>query len=294
MVKTTAKIFSDEDGRPTTIEMKGIKLTLNYDSRGILYSILSNKPLLLSDILSIANSKYIEKIGEIITPQTLHLSEWQTLPWWVKYSQKPIYIDDFESLLKWSTLSGTVAKDTTVAFEQTTSLKLTTGAIADLEAIANIDLGYPERQRISIETWIRFNQGLAATLQRFGMVFYCYNGTEVRTFGIAFLNYLATVEQQKWQYWTADGGWLDIPDGSQAIDMTLAVWHYLRFIFDLKKSCYISLEFDGKIYDLSKIYPAVIGSSQRPLMRARLYASTDTTTATVAYHDAVAIGIIES
>jgi hypothetical protein len=54
MPKLTAKIGADESGRPTTIEMKGSKIKLNYDANDRLYSIdFSGKQPSISDILGV-------------------------------------------------------------------------------------------------------------------------------------------------------------------------------------------------------------------------------------------------
>jgi len=220
------------------------------------------------------------------------LSQMRRLPWWVRYSPSRIlFVEDFEGVLKWVQEDGTVARVSDInVFEGTYAMKLTTAATKDEGAAADKDLSFQGFSKIALQLHWTVPSSVLANFQSAIFVISSANGTTRVTGAIRYLNY-DTVERQKWQYYDVNGGWVDIPNGAQALAFYEARPHYLRLVIDPTEAVrtYIKLISDYSEIDLTTLPLYQIGSSAKPYTDISLEVYTNAAVAIDEYIDALLV-----
>lgn len=158
------------------------------------------------------------------------LSQVRQLPWWVRYNpSRVVFLDDFEGVLKWQNMGGTVEKESSIhAFEQSNCLALTTDTIADSGAWAGILFGGMPRSKMALQfRWNVLNEDLEA-LKYFYVNIILTDGTSRSEPAIRYVGYDGGF-QNKWQYNDPTTGYTDIPNAAEVIE-TDYLYHQLAYL----------------------------------------------------------------
>lgn len=203
-----------------------------------------------------------------------------TTPWWLRYSPNSIlHLDDMEGVLKWTEIAETVARANDVnVFEGDYALKLTTPASSNASAEAGKILGFPGYSKMMHQ--LRWAIYAASDTDFQNAIFKCTFASETDVVQ-AMLRYLHydTEYRRKWQYYTGDGEWVDIPDGEQIIEFNMVHQHYLRFDFDPTAAVrkYSRLIADDLDLDLSALdlYSSTVPSMPFMALGFEIYTNAD-------------------
>ena len=220
-------------------------------------------------------------------------------PWWSQHGWGYVLlVDDFEGTLKWRQMAGTVTKasDPTFVLEGTSAMKLVTGAIAGNGASADIRSIAP-RNAVSwqgIEFWWDLTAAADATPRDFYMFWVIqdrwFNYTV--TFGIRYLNYDATVQRRKFQYWSSGGAWADfmIPINRQ-IRIADPMFNYFMLVLERAGAAgytYRLFGYGAESYNMVGIagQAGAFGAAEQNITIA---CTTDAAAATTLYVDAFSL-----
>ena len=157
-------------------------------------------------------------------------------PWWSRHGLGEICaMDDFEDVLKWTQVQGTVSKasDTTWVHEGNFAMKIVTGATAGYEAIARLHtmpLIY-QWQYSCIELWWAFSAAAATTPRFFRILWKVQDsgGSKSWQFGLEYDHYIGASPQKKWSYLDHTGAFATIPylNLSDEVAVTEPQFNYL-------------------------------------------------------------------
>jgi len=158
--------------------------------------------------------------------------------WTSRHGQGEVcFMDDFEDTLKWTAITGTLSKasDAGHVLDGSFAMKLVTGATAGDGASAYVyatPLIY-QWEYSNIELWWSISATADATPRDFYFWWSIQDRTnsEGRGFGLRYLNYLNTVQQRKWQYWTSAGAWADFPvQLPERVNTMIPQFNYLMLV----------------------------------------------------------------
>jgi hypothetical protein len=213
----------------------------------------------------------------------------RVVPWWLRYIPSRIqFLDDFEGVLKWYQLSGTVTKDSSFqAFEGNYCLKLATGTTAGSEATARLFLSAVPNSKIMFQLRWHYISALQTNPRSFYLKATFYDGSYMTVLGLQHLLNLTT-PQQKWQYWSETNAWTDLPGGSQPLGALQKGSQYLMLKADLSVSPpkYIMAELNNLVIDMSTLRPYRYANTEPPRILIDLGVITDAAAETDAYVDA--------
>jgi len=195
------------------------------------------------------------------------------------------FADNLEDLFKWRGAgTGTdwvVEKSTTVAFTGNASLhiktKATTPAPGDY-VLAAFDLGLPFSKQLSVELVWKVVKNADTDHARFMIHF--YDGTYFKRPELRWLP-----PEGKWQYFSKDEVWTDIPGGAQTLYENR--FHRLKMKADFEKNEYVSLRSDDQIFDLSGIAMSVTAWTIPTTMNFGVSVANETTNRAEGYFDEV-------
>jgi len=165
-----------------------------------------------------------------------------------------LYFDNFDStLLKWTKIdvggAGTVALDATIAATGTTSLKVTTGALATNDTYAYQSFGtLPIGASGVVRLSCLIRLGLAVNGDWAKVDFTFNDGVSTREPTIRFL--CTAANTMSLQYYNSAAGWTNLAAGL-ALDMSVIRWYMLEFDVDLINNKYLAVSFGGIRYPLN-------------------------------------------
>lgn len=210
------------------------------------------------------------------------------MPWWLRYLPSRIqFLEDFEGVLKWITVDGTITKDTSNhAFEGSYNLKMATAAVAGADAIARLILPAIPKSKIMAQLRWHFDAAAETTPRFFRVEIELYDGSYLYKCGLQYLKNL-TSAQQKWQYLNDAGSYVDLPGGSQNISVIIKSPQFLMLKANLASSPpkYIMAELSELVIDMSTLNLYKTTSSTSPRVNINLTAETDAAAETDAYVD---------
>jgi len=217
------------------------------------------------------------------------LSQTRSLPWWVRYTPaRLVFLDDFEGVLKWTQLFGTITKASGLdTFEATNHLSMVTLASGGLDAHANLLLGALPRSKMACQLRWHPYESADNVLSNFSVSLTLTDGSYSTQFIIEYLKNWVTA-QNKWRYLNENEVMSDIPGGSETIDTTLREHQTLYFTVDFRTSVlrYARLVSGRLDLDLSSLRPYHVASAVAPGLSVDLRAVANITASAHVYVDA--------
>jgi len=170
-------------------------------------------------------------------------------------SGRILFKDDMEDgttiTARWTTVDGTIAAGTDLAFMGKQSLKLTTAGAADDVAQASRawGLGPQGSQKIGVEFWWA-SDALSANITEILIQLKQFDGTNVHTSAVKYLG----ETNEKWQYLNTAGVFVDVVGGAQLLNVgVVPVWHAFKLSADLNERYYGILISDNQVIRLKGI-----------------------------------------
>lgn len=211
--------------------------------------------------------------------------------------------DDLEGVLKWSQVTGTVSRDNTIHVANGDyCLKLLTGAVAGNEATAMRFFPVLTAGKVRFMCLWHTYQASDATLGyqkprsvRFRLDI--YDGAKMYQPQLEYLNFLNTVQQERWRYNNAAGAFTDVPGGSQHLHMgendeAYPAHNFLLVDVEIAAGACTIKRIMSNNLDLTglSLGAYVDDSSHGPDIGVYFHAYTDVAAAVSAYFDDVLVG----
>lgn len=197
--------------------------------------------------------------------------------WWP--TGKILGQDDMEALIADATnhykqTFGTIARSSEKAFHGQYSLKLTTGNVAGNTGGAGNYISIPRYGRVGLE--LKWLTNASDDLRNMRAFIVWYDGVNAHHCDIRYYNYIANVENKKWQYLNSLNALTNIFNQKVYLAPTEPAWNGIKLIADFEKDTYDSFYSNDLSRDMKGI-PLYVAPSTvtSPLLGIYLQVTTD-------------------